>query len=291
MIACGTNGSFRPVGSCWLFAVQGRDAFAFSATHIFDEVVRSEERHERSVASMPDFFRALKPRPIDLAHTRLKAIYRHKSGRGYLADILNVQRDGMTDVAVCQLSLQSDVPSEVLFERKMAIHAGPIPPNLEVAIVGYAGMKGTQSYIDEESRTSLATHFQQLTFEHGRCLEYYGVRGPRGPIGPCFEINVAAQHGMSGGPVLHKGYGDVIVGCGVISRGTAFGGDETTMASSLWPAYSFNIDALRGENDQPLTLVDLARQGWIDDKSNGPDNFRFIKTPDENSNGTIEWQR
>jgi len=44
---------------------------------------------------------------------------------------------------------------------------------------------------------------------------------------------------MSGGPILHKDYGDEIVGCGVISRGTSFGGDESTMAAALWPAYSF----------------------------------------------------
>ena len=93
---------------------------------------------------------------------------------------------------------------------------------------------------------------------------------------------------MSGGPVLHKGYGDLLVGCGVISRGTAFGGDESTMAAALWPAYSFNIQNLRGENDDPLTLVDLARQGWIDDKSDGPSHFKWVKALDEGG-GQIDW--
>jgi hypothetical protein len=87
---------------------------------------------------------------------------------------------------------------------------------------------------------------------------------------------------------MHKSYGDEIVGCGVISRGTAFGGDECTMGAALWPAYSFNINNIRGDGDRPLTLIDLARQGWIDDKSNGPAHFRVVQAPDENG-GTIAW--
>ena len=74
----------------------------------------------------------------------------------------------------------------------------------------------------------------------------------------------------------------------MVSRGTAFGGDESTMAAALWPAYSFEMANLRGEDNQQVTLLDLVRQGWIDDKSNGPAHFRWIKRVDEDG-GTIEW--
>jgi len=288
VIATGTDGSFRPVGSCWIFTTAVRDAFAFSAAHVFEEVVRSEGRHERGVASMPDIFRPLKPKPVSLAVTRLKALYRHRIDHGLVVDIHVVYRDGLSDLAVCHLAFQSDAPPDCVFERKMAIHAGPVPRGTEVAVVGYAGMERTRAYFDEENGLSWAEHFHQLTFEHGKCVEYHNVRGPRGPVGPCFEINVPSQHGMSGGPILHKGYDNEIVGCGVISRGTSFGGDESTMAAALWPAYSFNINNLRGEGDQLLTLIDLARQGWIDDKSNGPAHFKVVRVPDENG-GTIAW--
>jgi hypothetical protein len=289
VLATGTDGSFRPVGSCWIFAATGRDALAFSATHIFDDVVRSEQRHERMVPSMPDIFRPLKLPAIALASTRLKAIYRHKIDQGLVVDIGRVYRDGLTDVAVCTLTFQPDAPSDCVFERKMAIHSGPVPRGTDVAAAGYAGMEKTRSYVDHENGAAWAEHFHQLTIEHGKCLEYYGVRGPRGPIGPCFEIDVSSQHGMSGGPILHKGYGNEIVGCGVISRGHAFGAGESTMASALWPAYSYNIEGYVGENDEPLTLLDLARQGWIDDKSNGPAHFNLVKIPDEDG-GVLEWR-
>jgi Trypsin-like peptidase domain len=288
VIASGTDGSFRPVGSCWIFATAGRDALAFSAAHVFEEVVRSEGRHESAVASMPDVFRSLRPKAVSLAVTRLKALYRHRIDQGLVVDIQVVHRDGLTDVAVCQLTFQSDAPPDCVFERKMAIHAGPVPRGTEVAVVGYAGMEKTRSYVDEENGIAWAEHFHQLTFEHGKCVEYHNARGPRGPVGPCFEIDVSSQHGMSGGPVVHKGYGDEIVGCGVISRGTSFGGDESTMGAALWPAYSFNIDSLRAEGDQQLTLIDLAREGWIDDKSNGPAHFKLVRGPDENG-GMIAW--
>jgi hypothetical protein len=289
VVATGTDGSFRPVGSCWIFAIAGRDALAFSAAHIFEEIVRSEERHERAAPSMPDILRPLKSKAVALASTRLKAIYRHKINQNLVLDISAVYRDGLADVAVCQLTFQSDASLDYVFERKMAIYAGPIPPRTEVAAVGYARMEETRSYVDNRNELAWAKHFHQLTFEHGKCIEYYNTHGPRGPVGPCFEIDVPSQHGMSGGPILHKGYGDEFVGCGVISRG-GFGcsGDENTMASALWPAYAFSIDSLRGEEDQQLTLVDLARKGWIDDKSNGPAHFTVVRAPDENG-GVIEW--
>lgn len=290
VIAVGTDGSFRPVGTCWVFAVAGRDAFAFSAAHVFEEIVRSEGRHDRSVASMPDIFRPIKPQAVPLAMTRMKAIYRRKIDEMLMLDILTADRDGLSDVAVCHLTFQPDAPADYIFERKMAIHAGPVPPGTAVAAIGYAGKEMTRCHVDHENETAWAEHHQKLTFEHGQCVSYYQQRGPRGPEGPSFEINVGTQHGMSGGPIYHKGYGDEIVGCGVISRGTAFGdGAETTMASALWPAYSFNIAGLRGEAGEQLSLVDLARLGYIDDKSDGPTRFKMVRAPSEEQGGVITW--
>jgi hypothetical protein len=253
VIATGTDGSFCAVGTCWIFAIAGRDALAFSAKHVFDEVVRCEGRHEREAASIPDILRARKPRPISLQLTRLKAIYRHGMDQTLFLDIVQVHIDGLTDVAVCHLTFQSDAPADCLFQRKMAIHAGPVGSGTPVAVAGYAGMKVTHAHIAEEQGISQVAFFKQLRFEHGKSVEYFGVKGPRGPLGPCFEIDVPSQHGMSGGPILHKAYGDELVGCGVVSRGTAFGGDESTMAAALWPAYSFGINNLRGDGDEPLT--------------------------------------
>jgi hypothetical protein len=288
VIATGTDGSFRPIGSCWIFASAGVSALAFSAAHVFDEVVRSEERHDRTAASMPDVLRSPKPKPVSLGATYLKAIYRHSIQNSLMVDIRVVHRDGATDVAVCELAFQSDAPPGCVFERQMAIHAGPVVRDTQLVAVGYAGMDKTVSHADEARGLAWAQHFHQLTFEHGRCAEYYPLRGPRGPLGPCFEIDVPSRHGMSGGPILHNGYGDLLVGCGVISRGTAFGGDESTMAAALWPAYSFNIQNLRGNNDERLTLVDLARQGWIDDRSDGPSHFKLVKAAGEDG-GQIAW--
>ena len=258
--------------------------------HVFEEVVRSECRHERSAASMPDIIRSAKPPAVTLANTRLKAIYRQTLDHALMTNISHVYRDGASDVAVCHLTFQSDAPEDCVFERKMAIHAGPVPPGLNVAAVAYSGMEQTRSYIDERAGVAWSVHQQHLAFEHGQCIEYFPQRAPRGPVGPSFEINVATRHGMSGGPIIHKGYGDTIVGCGVVSRGTAFGGDtESTTASALWPAYSFNIEALRGENDEQVSFVEIARQGWVDDKSNGPEHFRLICSPGEQGEGTIAW--
>ncbi len=288
VIATGLDGSFRPVGTCWIFALAGRQALAFSAAHVFDEIVRSEERHDLSAPSMPDLLRPLKPKAVALGRTRLKAIYRRSMSDAVMVDIHRVHRDGSLDVAVCVLEFEPDSPAGAGFERKLAIHSGPVYPNTSVAVVGYGGMERTRPLAGMDGDRRVALHFQQLVFNHGVCTGYFPQRGVRGSAAPCFEINAVAQHGMSGGPILHKGYGDLIVGCGVVSRATTFGGDETTTAAALWPAYSFDMPELADAQQAPLTLADLAKTGHIDDKSDGPAHFKFIERP-ETGLGTITW--
>lgn len=60
------GGRLPTIGSCWIFGCAGRNALAFSAAHVFQEVVRSEERHDRSVPSMLDILRPLRARPVTL---------------------------------------------------------------------------------------------------------------------------------------------------------------------------------------------------------------------------------
>ena len=170
-----------------------------------------------------------------LAATRLKALYRYDIDHWFFVDITTVYRDGLHDVAVCHLTFEPDAPGDYVFSTKLAIHSGPISVGQDVAAIGYAGMERTRSWVDAEGCRAWSNHEQQLTFRHGTCVEYFETRGPRGPQGPCFDINVPTEHGMSGGPVILKRYGDEIVAGGIISRGTCFGGDDMTTAASSGP--------------------------------------------------------
>lgn len=277
VVATGRDGSFRPVGTCWIFAfsTDGKHALAFSAAHVFDEVVRSEGRHQRAAASMPDILRPQRSTPVTLAHTKLNAVYRSGPNQLDFVEILQVSRDGLFDLAVCHLAFPVDADTSTRFEKKLAVHTGPVAVGTGLSVAGYAGMEATEYAVDNERGVSTARLHKRLTFEHGTCAAYHTQKGPRGPTGPCFEINVKTAHGMSGGPVLHKGYGDLIVGCGVVSRGTSFGGDESTMAAALWPAYSFELSSLVHDG-HAATLIELAASGSIDDRSNGPCHFRRI---------------
>ena len=277
VVATGRDGSFRPVGTCWIFSIadDGQDAWAFSAAHVFQEVVRSEGRHERSASSTPDILRRSQSRPVALQFTYLNAIYRSGLEKLEFVKLLTVYRDDSVDVAVCHLMFPPD--SGMRFSRKLAIHSGPVAPGTKVAAVGFSGMGKS------DSSPPFATLHKRLTFEHGECVEYFPQHAPPQSQPPCFKIDVSTEHGMSGGPILHKGYGDELVGCGVISRGTSFGGAESTIASALWPVYSFSIPNIVDGNDAPLSLLDLARIGDISDKANGPEHFRFV-----GSNG-ITW--
>ena len=276
VVATGRDGSFRPVGTCWVFAIGNGGALAFSAAHIFEDVVRQEGRHQRHSSSTPKFF-LNRPQPVALAHTYLKAVYRNAMDELLFVDILAVEYGPFSDVAICSLAFQVGTPSDIKFEKKLSLYSGPIPVGAPLCAVGYGGMEETQASFDEVNEVATATMHKALTFEHGLCRGYFNDRGPRGaPVGPCFEIDVSTNHGMSGGPILYKKFGEEIVGCGVVSRGTSFGGDEHTMASALWPAYALPLPrVVGGEDKQAPTMLDLARARWLDDKADGPSHFRI----------------
>lgn len=276
VVATGRDGSFRPVGTCWVFAIGNGGALAFSAAHIFDDVVRQEGRHQRHSPSTPEFF-LNRPQSVALAQTYLKAVYRSAMDQLLFVDILAVEYGPFSDVAICTLAFQAGTPSDVKFEKKLSVYSGPIPVGSALCAVGYGGMEKTQASLDEVNEVATATMHKTLTFEHGVCRGYFNDRGPRGaPLGPCFEIDVPTKHGMSGGPILYKEFDTEIVSCGVVSRGTSFGGDESTMGSALWPAYALRLpNVVGGEDRQPPTLLDLAQVGWLDDKANGPSHFRI----------------
>lgn len=279
LFAAREDGAFRPIGSCWIFAAAGSSALAFTAAHIFEEVARSEGRHERADRTMPDILRSARPRPVNLASHRIYALYRLNATDGEMVDVQNLYFDGSSDVAVCTLFFSDNSTNG--FEKKMAIHSGPVPAGSEIAAVGYGEMEKSRTYTDETTGKFSVEHHHRLTIEYGQCMEYFSQNGPRGSKGPSFEVNVPTLHGMSGGPILIKEYGDEWVGCGVISRGTSFGDQETSISSALWPAYSFTVDAIADGNGAPLTLIELAKRHWVDDKSDGPSHFQMIKASEE----------
>lgn len=284
----GTDGSVEGIGTCWIVSTCGRDAIAFSAAHIFDYVVRREERHERSVPSTPPDFLSRTSSSIDLQLTRLKAIYQQSDYKTAPVDILRVFKSESHDLAICHLRLQSDVAPDVMFRKKIDIHSAPVAINEEIQIAGYSKLRETEPIVDISKNASQFVVVPEVKFLTAKITNRYLHSRPGGPDGPCYEVDCESIHGMSGGPVFLSTPGKKAVACGVISRGNSFVGDVTACAE-LWPAFALKLEHIMLAGSGPLSsLVDLVEKGLVVDDANGPEHFRSFV--DKQGNGIIGWE-
>lgn len=107
-------------------------------------------------------------------------------------------------------------------------------------------------------------------------------KGSRGRSWPSFRCNTPFDAGMSGGPIINKTYGNEVVTCGVIcsdwseSPSTIIQGSGLSLASMLWTAMGIRIrNASLDDVDGPR-LLDLQRNGHIDDRGKASDHIRII---------------
>jgi hypothetical protein len=281
----GTDGTIEGIGTCWIFAVNGTDALAFSATHVFDYLVRREGRHERSVAS--SMF-AKRTESTVLQTTRIKSLYEVRNRTVLPVDILKIYKDDAFDVAVCHLRLQDAKDSKYNFGNKIDIYSGPIREGTKVKFCGYTELALTKSEIVPSRGHATFKVVPKIEFLSGTVDARFGSGRPGGqPGGPCFEVYRDSVHGMSGGPVFIDVPGEAPVACGLISRGNFFSGG-TTVCSELWPAFSLLLSDVRVDQaTEAASLLDLVDKKVVVDKADGRQHFRHEIA--ENGSHRISW--
>ena len=272
--------SFEPVGTCWIFCAAERDAFAFSAAHVFQHVVQKDKVNIRPHPTMPPDFLPVAPRQISLKSSKLNAFYLLSKNNGFLLDIPHVWTDPTLDVAVCWLRFSESVPVDYKFTRRLAIHAGPVAEGDDIVAIGCGEMGKSKTY------GKVAQFYSAITMASGQCVQYktYGIRGVSGPS---FETTSETRSGMSGGPIIHRSYGEDYVSSGVISKS----GLGATICASLWPAFSFKFPENQFfYNNQPIkSVLDLIRFGGVDDRTDSLKHFE-MKDKHDGNGYLIRWK-
>jgi hypothetical protein len=138
---------------------------------------------------------------------------------------------------------------------------------------------------DPEGTTRFSLPLQS-EFRSGRVV----ARNDEGSMlvkGPSFVVDRAAEHGMSGGPVILGARGEEALVAGIVSHGSSF--SEETTCAELWPMYGFQMPWLQRADGSQVSLLELADLNWISDAS---DPVRHISVvPADEERKRVEWNR
>lgn len=127
-------------------------------------------------------------------------------------------------------------------------------------VIGYAGMD-RDVVVDLSGENGLAAWPRQLDVRKGLVGDMFPGGRDRVFYQPCFEIRIATDGGMSGGPVFTNGGL-----CGVLSVGA----DDShySLASFIATSYYLRIHCDVGAGLQAFSILDLVHLGYI--QAGGP---------------------
>lgn len=281
IIVMGKDGSFEPVGTGFIICTLGRQAVMITAAHNFRECIRLD---------VDDITRVRDWSNVRLKHTTILAIYNDPSGKHPMARVENIQFSPASDIAVCGLHFEDHVPENMTFRSKITLDTTPVEENIPVAAIGYFSMSREVQMKEEGAYITFQSKFD---FRKGKIIRRYGSTGPGLHRWPCFQCNIAFDHGMSGGPVVYHRPDEPIVACGVVSSDFTFNDtispeNQYAMAGMLWPVMSLRLrnTMVDGLACEP-TLLELQARGFIEDLGNASQHIRQTTIETDGESATL----
>lgn len=291
ILATGEHGLFEAIGTGFVVGAFGRQALVLSAAHNFDHIRRLDRPYIRHHPSTPFF---VEETDVTLSRTTMRMAFWDGDRGVFPASVDKVWISNPLDIAVCSVRLGEDTPPEVAFQTRLAIDTAPPSVGDQIAAVGYADMEAVP--IGEAIAYPYVVRMEQrLDWREGTITEVFNGTGPRGQPWPSFQCNVGFDSGMSGGPIIAKKHGDVLVACGVISTDSSLdskqmrrGSGLDAIAAMLWPAMVTSIPIETESGPSVVSLVELQRQGFVDDRGDAARHIIFGRDT-QGEIATVRW--
>lgn len=238
-------------------------ALVLTAKHIFDYIERLDEPHQRHAATTPPEFRTPLPTTRTLKNSVMKAA-RCFGGNTYLCSIQTVRfEEGPgPDLALCVIV--HDEPYRYLpFDSYFQFDTRAPAIGEKVVALGFDRMD-TRAESEASGDSKRVFTYQVNWNRSARECEVTAIHDNGHGIvkGPCFEVSVPLDSGMSGGPILNR---QALTVRGVVASGMTIEGDEAPgKASLLWPLAGLALPTSSVPGDD-VSLLELLRQGIIPD--------------------------
>ena len=291
VVAIGGDGRWHNCGTGFIVSASNRSALLLSAAHVFDIPVQLSQPIPRHHLSSP-FAVALKQ--IDLRQTQLRAVCRTSDNTPHLAVIDKVSMINPLDIAACSIHLPPSATPDTIFPSRFLIDTKPLSNGEQVLAVGYHSMSVQQDTLEGVGSDAGLFSFTLKT-RHGVVTEVFPSIGPHNEPVSCFQVNIAFDSGMSGGPVIKKSSLPELVVCGIIGKdfsdsGAAQRGSGIqALAWALWQAMALTVELEDVSGSSETTsLLELVKRHLIDDRGDAASHIRITPEPHSDS-VSITW--
>jgi hypothetical protein len=272
------------IGSSFVVGYEERRAFLFTAGHNLRHVNRLALPPRLQHATLVPGLVAEPLPPLNRLTPRLYAGVPWQTGyqpAQIVESWFSVELD--FGVAVAELLPEADVT----FHGRLSIDASPIQVGTRVMAVGYPRLD--VEMVAEDSATDAPRYLATTLLEYrlGTVTDICRAGTTISPW-PGFLVNCSFDSGMSGGPILEVGDGNVkgrpITVRGIIGADMTEapdtpnrGSGQRAFASMLWPALAtktrVGIEGLEGL----VTVLDLVRHGVIDERGGALERLQVVE--------------
>jgi hypothetical protein len=201
--------------------------------------------------------------------------------KGGLVVIEKISMMNPMDIAVCTIRLTDEAPTSANFQKSISIDTTPPAKDEKYVAVGYAGMDVEQE-VKNGIGAGTGTFRFSVEWRPGDVVQVFPSRGPRNEPTSCFQLNVAFDSGMSGGPLLKVSHFPELVAGGIVGRASSFteagqlGSGDLALARPLWLSMAIPVKIEAPPNGiERVLFVELVRRGIVDDRGDALSHIRI----------------
>lgn len=238
-------------------------ALVLTAKHIFDYIEKLDAPNQRHAATTPPEFRAPRPTKRSLNRAVMKAV-RRVNGNPYACTIETVRflEDPDTDLALC-IIVHDEPHRRLPFDSAFTLDTETPAVGSKLLALGFDRMDTIEEKEESQDSKRLLTYRVNWNRSVRECEVTAIHDGGHGIVkGPCFEVSVPLDSGMSGGPVLDR---EALTVRGIVSSGvTLIGAEASGKASLLWPLAGLSLPTSSASAND-VGFLELLRGGVIHD--------------------------
>jgi hypothetical protein len=290
IVATQLDGTVSCVGTGFLIVANGRHAHMVTAAHVVDHLRKIENPYSRHHPSTPEFFRPQVFR-FELRRTIPRAMY-YDGETGRKAVIEACLDMPKTDLALCRIRFEDDVPEDIQFQTRFGIDTSPVKVGDRIIAIGYSEMNTSAIRQGDNSELIFGANWECPI---GKVTAVCPGRGRTDNEYHTFFLDIPLKPGMSGGPVMTEGEDGPhvrgVVRSDLTDQMVADDAAPTALAAMLWPIMLAPLTPpdRDGTITEGKTLLDLQREGVIIDRGNASAHVRCTRGENGQVTGA-HWQ-
>lgn len=286
-IVCIANGGeFHVLGTAFVVCRSNRIAMMLTAAHVLEEIIRIDEAHNTRRPNL-DHLGPAKEQHYNFNRTHGFIICLDDLDREFMAPIVKAWVLGGVDIACVVVELPEHVADHKFLRERLSLDTRPVKVGERVMAIGYSEMSASNHASENEQGKFQVSVLYLFCAREGHVTSVDQNTPLSRKIGPAFQTDIPIDSGMSGGVVARLDQDRFPRICGILvsddsdptdmRRGTG----KASQSAMIWAAAGIPIEIDIGNGLEKIRLLDLIRNGIIEDEGRAHERIEFASDGNE----------